>query len=220
MSGTVERMDSGSGSQQLSAAPTPAPVAPPGPKPVPARRRILDASYALFARRGIRDVGVDELIENAGVARATFYSHFRSKDDLVLAYLARLFEARSAAIETAVRGGGEGPSALLGIFDVFAQVFKPGVNDGSSFVHVLIEMGAEHPLGKASIDYLAQTRTQIAALASEAGLRDTQEFATKCHLLIKGAVVSAAEGDWDAVEHARSMAGPLIEQYRISPPQL
>jgi AcrR family transcriptional regulator len=216
MSGTVERMDSGSGSQQLSAAPT-APVAPPGPKPVPARRRILDASYKLFAQRGIRDVGVDELIENAGVARATFYTHFRSKDDLVLAYLARLFEARSAAIEAAVRSGGEGPSALLGIFDVFAEVFKPGVNDGSSFVHVLIEMGAEHPLGKASIDYLAQTRAQIAALAGDAGLRDTQEFATKCHLLIKGAVVSAAEGDWDAVEHARSMAAPLIEQYLVLP---
>lgn len=195
-------------------APITVPIAPPGPKPLPAKRRILDASYRLFAQRGIRDVGVDELIEKAGVARATFYSHFRSKDELVLAYLGRLYAARMAAIEAAVHSDGEGPSALLGIFDVFAQVFKPGVNDGSSFVHVLIEMGPEHPLGRASIEYLARTRAHIARLAREAGIQDSEEFASKCHLLIKGAVVSAAEGDWEAVEQARQMAVPLIELYR------
>ncbi|WP_334173774.1 helix-turn-helix domain-containing protein, partial [Sinomonas sp.] len=54
-------------------------------RPAGARERILGAAYWLFARRGIRDVGVDELIAASGVARATFYRHFRSKDDLVLA---------------------------------------------------------------------------------------------------------------------------------------
>jgi AcrR family transcriptional regulator len=185
---------------------------------LPARQRILDASYKLFAQRGIRNVGVDELIESAGVARATFYSHFRSKDELVLAYLERLYTARGAALDTTVgdvvRNDAGGPMALLAIFDVFAQVFQPGVNDGSSFVHVLIEMGAEHPLGQASIEYLGRTRAQIASLAEEAGLRDPEEFAVKCHLLIKGAVVSAAEGDWEGVEQARQMAVPLIDLYR------
>jgi AcrR family transcriptional regulator len=196
------------------AAPIRVSIAPPGPKPLPAKTRILDASYGLFAQRGIRDVGVDELIEKAGVARATFYSHFRSKDELVLAYLERLYETRMAALEAAVRSDGEGPGALLGIFDVFAQVFKPGVNDGSSFVHVLIEMGPEHPLGLASIEFLARTRAHIAGLARGVGLQNPEEFASKCHLLIKGAVVSAAEGDWEAVEQARQMAVPLIELYQ------
>jgi AcrR family transcriptional regulator len=52
-----------------------------------ARQRILDTAYDLFSHRGIRAVGTDELIERAGVAKATFYRHFPSKDDLVLAFL-------------------------------------------------------------------------------------------------------------------------------------
>ncbi|NUP74675.1 MAG: helix-turn-helix transcriptional regulator, partial [Sinomonas sp.] len=97
-----------------------------------ARRRIVDASFELFAERGIRAVGVDELIARASVAKATFYSHFRSKEDLVLAYLERLYQARAAAVESAVQRGGGGPHALLGILDAFSEAFEPGVNDGNS----------------------------------------------------------------------------------------
>ena len=52
-----------------------------------ARERILGTAYELFSHRGIHDVGVDELVERAGIAKATLYKHFRSKDDLVLAFL-------------------------------------------------------------------------------------------------------------------------------------
>ena len=50
--------------------------------------RILSTAYELFSRRGIRDVGINELIERSGVAKSTFYRHFPSKDALVLAFLA------------------------------------------------------------------------------------------------------------------------------------
>ena len=56
----------------------------------PARERILDTAYELFSLRGIRAVGVDEIVEQAGIAKATLYRHFASKDDLVLAYLDRV----------------------------------------------------------------------------------------------------------------------------------
>jgi len=52
-----------------------------------ARDRILEAAYELFARHGIQAIGVDEIIRQAGVAKASFYHHFASKDDLVLAFL-------------------------------------------------------------------------------------------------------------------------------------
>jgi AcrR family transcriptional regulator len=55
----------------------------------PARERILESAYDLFSQRGIRGVGIDEVIERAAVAKATLYRHFPSKDDLVLAFLAR-----------------------------------------------------------------------------------------------------------------------------------
>lgn len=183
--------------------------------PLGARERILATSYELFARRGIKDVGVDELIARSGVAKATFYKHFRSKDELALAYLDRWYEARSAAVETAVaRRGDVGDAALLAIFDVFNDWFRQGAAEVSSFLHVMMEMGPDHPLGRASIDYLARTRSQMAALATAAGLRDPEDFAWSCHILLKGAIVAAAEGDGHAAERARKMAALLIDLHR------
>ena len=182
---------------------------------VSARGRILATSYDLFARRGIRDVGVDELIARSGVAKATFYKHFKSKDELVLAYLDRWYEARSAAIDGAVlRRGSSGDAALLAIFDVFNEWFRQGAAEVSSFLHVMMEMGPDHPLGRASMDYLARTRSQLAALASAAGLRDPEDFAWSCHILIKGSMVAAAEGDAFAADRARQMAALLINLHR------
>lgn len=56
----------------------------------PARRRLLDTATRLFYTEGIRAVGIDRIIAEAGVAKATFYNHFPSKDDLVLAYIEEL----------------------------------------------------------------------------------------------------------------------------------
>ena len=58
-----------------------------GPARRPARERLLETAYGMFSTRGVRAVGVDEIIERAGVAKATLYRHFPSKDDLVLAFL-------------------------------------------------------------------------------------------------------------------------------------
>ena len=56
---------------------------------VAARERIVSTAYALFTRRGVRAVGIDEIISQSGVAKATMYRHFRTKNDLVLAVPAR-----------------------------------------------------------------------------------------------------------------------------------
>ena len=185
---------------------------------VTARQRILDASFDLFALRGIRDVGVDELVQASGVAKATFYKHFHAKDDLALAYLARWYEERSAAIEAAVaQYRHEGKPILLAVFDVFEDWFLHGTVEVSSFLHVLIEMGPDHPLGRASMEYLARTRQQIAALAREAGLEEPAGFAWSCHILLKGSIVASAEGDLLAAQRARRMAALLVKDSRPQP---
>lgn len=74
---------------------------PAAPEPSPARRRLLDTATRLFYEGGIHAVGIDRIIAEAGVAKATFYSHFPSKDDLVLAYIEeqdRLGRAAVAAL--------------------------------------------------------------------------------------------------------------------------
>jgi hypothetical protein len=75
-------------------------------------------------------------------------------------------------------------------------------------------MGPAHPVGQASVRHLASIRSVVGRLAEEAGLRDPESFARSWHILMKGSIVSAAEGDTEAAQRARSMAALLIERHR------
>lgn len=187
----------------------------PGATPS-ARERILSASYDLFARRGVRGVGVDEVIERSSVAKATFYKHFPSKDDLVLAFLDRREEEWiRGLIEEGSQARGETPEErLLAIFDVLDEWFRSDAFDGISFVTVLVEMGRDHPLGQASIERLNHLREVIKRRAELAGLRSPAEFAQSWHILVKGSIIGALSGDLDAATRAKAMGASLIEDYR------
>ena len=181
-----------------------------------ARERILDAAYELFSHRGIRAVGVNEVIERAGVATATLYRHFPSKDQLVLAFL-DLREQRWTKdfVEAgAMRRGTNPEERLLAIFDVLDEWFQREDFEAGSFIKVLLELGPEHPAGDASVRHLEQLRAIVRHLAEEAGLRDTDSFAHSWHILIQGSIVVAAEGDTQAAQRGKSMARLLIEQHR------
>jgi AcrR family transcriptional regulator len=181
-----------------------------------ARERILETAYELFSRRGIRDVGIDELIERAGVAKATLYRHFRSKDDLVVAFLERReqrWTLEFVEVESRLRGATP-EEQLLAVFDVLDEWFRRDDFEACSFINTLLEMRVRHPAGKASIRHLQNIKSLVKRLAEEAGLRDTDSFAGSFHLLMKGSIVSAAEGDFDAAHQAKAMARSLIGQYR------
>jgi AcrR family transcriptional regulator len=182
----------------------------------PARERILSTAYDLFARRGIRDVGVDEIIDRAGVAKATLYRHFPSKDALVLAFLERRERLWTHGyVEAGARHRGQTPEErLLAIFDVFDEWFRSEEFEACSFINVLLEMGQEHPAGGASVHHLANIRSFVRTLAEEAGLREPASFAHSWHILMKGSIVAAAEGDAEAAQRAKAMGRLLIEQYR------
>jgi AcrR family transcriptional regulator len=181
-----------------------------------ARERVLESAYELFSRRAVRDVGVDEIIGRAGVAKATFYRHFPGKDDLVLAFL-ELREERwtYGFVEAEARRRGDTPEEqLLAVFDVFDEWFRTDDFEACSFINILLEMGNGHAAGSASTRHLATIRTVVRALAEEAGLREPEEFAHSWHILMKGSIVSAAEGDADAARRAQAMARLLIAAYR------
>lgn len=180
-----------------------------------ARERIVRTAYELFSHRAIRDVGVDELIQNAGVATSTFYRHFPSKDDVVIAFLERREQIWTfGTVEAeARRRGTTARECLLAIFDIYDEWFRRDDYEACSFMHVLFEMGSEHPLGRASIDNLGRIRQVVRMFAQEAGLRDLEEFDWSWHILMKGAIVAAEEGDRDAALRAKKMARWLIEQH-------
>jgi AcrR family transcriptional regulator len=186
----------------------------------PASERVLDTAYELFSGRGIRDVGIDELIERAGVAKATLYRHFPSKEDLVVAFLERREQRWTLGfVEAEASSRGATPEEqLLAIFDAFDEWFRREDFEACSFINTLLEMGAQHPAGKASIRHLQNIRSLVRRLADEAGLRDTDSFARSFHILMKGSIISAAEGDLDAAHCAKAMARSLIDQYRTREP--
>ena len=181
-----------------------------------ARERILDTAYELFSRRAIHDVGVDEVIERAGVAKATLYRHFPSKDDLVIAFLEAREERWTLAwVEAEARRRGSTPEEqLLAIFELFDEWFHRDDFEACSFINVLLELGPTHRAGQASVRHLASIRSIVGRLAEEAGLRDPASFAHSWHILMKGSIVAAAEGDAEAAKRARSMGGLLLEQHR------
>jgi AcrR family transcriptional regulator len=180
------------------------------------RQRVLDTAYELISQRGVRDVGVEEVIAKAGVAKATLYRHFPSKNDLVLAVLEQREQLWTLGlVETeARRRGATAEEQLLAVFDVFDEWFRSDRFDTCTFVNVLLEMGADHVLGRASILHLENIRTVIENLATEADLKNPEEFARSWHILMKGSIVSAAEGDLHAAHRAQAMAVDLIDQYR------
>jgi AcrR family transcriptional regulator len=185
--------------------------------PSTARQRILDNAYELFSHRGIRAVGVEEVISRAAVAKATLYRHFPSKDDLVLAFLAQREQVwtREFVEAGAMERGTTAEERLLAIFDVFHDWFQRDDYEGCSFINVLLETcDRNHRIGAASVQYLENIRTIVCSLAEEAGLRDAEGFALSWHILMKGAIVQAAEGDSQAAQRAKTMAQLLLESHR------
>jgi AcrR family transcriptional regulator len=185
------------------------------PAPSDARERILAAAYELFAQRGIRDVSTSELILRAGVAKATFYGHFTSKDELVLAFLDRCHQDLTVeGIIAECRRRSDDPTAqLLTIFDVIDGWFRQDDFQTCAFIRTMLEMGPTHSLGQASVSYLAQVRAFMRALAEEAGLDQPDDFARSCHILTKGSIISAVEGDREAAVLAKRMAASLIAHH-------
>jgi hypothetical protein len=118
-------------------------------------------------------------------------------------------------VEAEARRRGSTPEAqLLAIFDTFDEWFRSADFDACAFINVLLEMGPGHPAGEASIGHLENIRSVVRRLAEEAGLRDTASFAHSWHILMKGSIVAAAEGDQEAARRARAMGRALTSEHR------
>jgi AcrR family transcriptional regulator len=180
-----------------------------------ARERLLTAAYELFSRQGVQAVGVDAIIERSGVARQTMYRHFGSKQELVLAFMQRREELWTRGwLQTEIGLRAQGPrEQLLAIFDVFDEWFRSPGFEGCSFINVMLEHPDEnHPLHLAAADCLASIRGFLEGLARQAGIAEADEFARQCHILMKGSIVSAQEGDRDAAVRAKKVAALLLAQ--------
>ena len=180
------------------------------------RERISRAAYELFSREGVRAVGVDAVIARAGTAKMTLYRNFPSKDDLIIEFLRRREElwTRDWLKAESTRRAQTPREQLLSIFDVFAEWFGKPDFEGCSFLTTMIEINdREHPVHQAAVGHLANIRDYIRELAAAAGINDTDSFARKWHILMKGSIMAAHEGDTAAAARARELGELLLKEH-------
>lgn len=188
--------------------------------PPDARERLLETAYDLFCRKGLRAVGIDRIVAEAGVAKTSLYRHFRSKDELVVAVLALREERWTRGwLEHEIQARGRTPQErLLAIFDVFDGWFRQPDYESCLFINSLIEShDRTSPIGAAAVRRLENVRILIRGLAEEAGSSDADGLARQVQILMQGAIVAAAAGDVDAALRARAVILPLLERERLPP---
>ena len=192
-----------------------------GATPRDARERILETAYELFSRNGIRAVGVDRVIAESGVAKMTLYRHFGSKDELVLEFLRRREQRWTQEwLQAEVERRTDDPAErLLAIFDVFDAWFRTEDFEGCAFINVLLELADRtSSVRKATIVHLATIRSFLQGLASDAGVADPEDFARSWHILMKGSIVAAGEGDHEAARRAQAIGKLLLADARARTP--
>ncbi len=135
----------------------------------PARTRVLDTATRLFYAEGVHTVGIDRIIAEAGVAKATFYHHFPAKDALVLAYLE---EQSRMQQEAAAQLTADGPrEKVLAVFDRMGQIGALEDFRGCPFINTAAEYpDAAHPVRKAVDAYRDWFRGLMRDLLDEAGV--------------------------------------------------
>ena len=183
------------------------------------RDRILDAAYGLFSRGGVRAIGVDTITAEADVAKMTLYRNFASKSDLALAFLALREERWTKGwVQAEVLRRGETPAEqLLAVFEIFSEWFAREDFEGCAFITSLLEFeDRADPVRRACVTHLANIRSFVCELASAAGVGDPEWFAGQWHILMKGSIVAAHEGDADAALKAREMGLLLLAREGVA----
>lgn len=177
-----------------------------------ARRRILDTAFALFYAEGIRGVGVDRIIAESGVAKATFYKHFPAKDDLALAYLEQVDDIWSRQLHAAAEAAGEDPAArLVGLFDALGTACRRPGYRGCAFINAAAETPVGGRLHDRTVQHKDAVRAWVRDLAAEAGAGDPEGLARSLTLLLDGGLAAGAlDGDPSAADAAKTSAAALV----------
>jgi AcrR family transcriptional regulator len=183
-------------------------------EPRTGRERIVAAAVELFYRNGFGAVGVDRIITTAGVTKTTFYKHFESKDDLMVAAVRRRDEWESQAWRRAVRmlAGDDPAGQLLAMLDVMDVWFNDPDFHGCMFMNTAAEFPNPHdPVHQAAAAYRQKSRDNCRDLARAAGAdaAGAEAFADCFTALIEGALVlRQTHGRNDAARVVR----PAVEQ--------
>ena len=185
---------------------------------VSARERLLAAADELFYENGINTVGIDRVIERAGVAKASLYDCFGSKDELVRSYLQARNEARRARITARLSQYQAPGEKILGIFDLLGELAaQPGFR-GCAFVRAGGDTSASEKVRSVCEESRAFILGKFTDLAREAGASDPELLGKQLVLLYDGASIAAhLDGNRDAASTARTLAAGMLSAHTNAP---
>jgi AcrR family transcriptional regulator len=183
----------------------------PSGRRLSARERLLAAADELFYENGINTVGIDRVIEHAGVAKASLYDCFGSKEELVRAYLQRRGERRRALVEERMSKYDTPEEKILSVFDLLGETIAlPGYR-GCSFVRASADANSSERVKGACDESRAFLLNRFTELAREARVADPELIGKQLVLLYDGASATAyMDADRNAATLARALAAQLL----------
>ena len=185
------------------------------------RQILIDAAYELFGREGFHTVGLDRILADAGVSKQTFYNHFQSKDDLILAVLDMRHHAETRTLaELFAKMGGEDPrDRLYALFDVFEAWFNLPSFRGCIFLTAAAEFPVPHdPAHRAAAAHARAFVDHLHELATLAGADDPKSLAEQFAVLAEGIVAFRhVTGDARTVDIARQTGKLLLDHHLPHP---
>jgi AcrR family transcriptional regulator len=178
----------------------------------PPRERLLAAADELFYTNGVQSVGIDRIIEHAGVAKASLYSTFGSKENLVRAYLESRHAATIERLRDAVAQHTDPRERLLAVFDAQGELFARPDFRGCAFVTAGAEASHGSRIEQAADDYRAEIRALLTGLAGQAGAPDPATLGRQLQLIFDGGGLSARmDRDPSVAAISRATAEALLD---------
>jgi AcrR family transcriptional regulator len=156
-----------------------------------ARERLLAAADELFYDEGINTVGIDRVIERAGVAKASLYSTFGSKEELIVAYLEQRHVEREERVTRWMAKYDDPRQKILAIFDSLGEVARKTSFRGCAFVNASAESRPGSRVEEISDRARAWVKGVFVSLAADAGVADPAEVGKQLALIYDGAIISA-----------------------------
>lgn len=187
--------------------------------PKNARDRLLDTAIDLFYTHGFHVVGLDRILAETGVTKTTFYKHFESKDDFVVAAIERRDAWEARAWNRAVKklAGNDPRKQLLAMFDVLDLWFNTPEFGGCIFINAAAEFpDPRDPAHLAAAAHKIRNRAQFRDLAKKAGLTDPETFADQYTALVEGTLILRhVHHRNDAARISKPMVENLLALYTV-----
>jgi AcrR family transcriptional regulator len=181
------------------------------------RDQIVRTAHDLFYSEGFHSVGLDRILDQVGVTKTTFYNHFASKDDLVLATLDMHDKWWRETFARRLRElGGDTPRGqLLAIFDFLDEIFGGEEFNGCIFINVSVEFPLCHdPAHVAAVRHKQAMEDLIAELAGYASAEDPRQFAREVSIVLEGAYVTQqVSQNMTATETGARVLRMLIDEH-------